>query len=64
MPTLFLLTLVLVVVLSLSLAALGDLLGFYGIVAAWLVLWVGVYLLLNYRSSRGWWWWWRKRIRV
>ena len=47
MPILFLLTFILVAITTVSLMALGDILGFYGIVAAWLVLWVGISLVVT-----------------
>jgi len=49
MPILYFLTLVGIAVVTVALMALGEFLGFYGIIAAWTVLWAGISFALNYR---------------
>lgn len=49
MPVLSLLTLFVVAVITITLMALGDVLGFYGIIAAWVVLWTGISMALHGR---------------
>jgi len=47
MPLLFLFIFLFIAITTVTLMGLGDTLGFYGIMTAWLVLWAGISLALN-----------------
>ena len=54
MLLIFLLIFFVIAIITVTLMALGDILGFYGIMAVWLVLWAGISRGLCGRSREGW----------
>lgn len=51
-PILFLLIFFFISIITVTLMALGDYLGFYGIIISWLLIWIGFRLSLNHFSRK------------